>query len=83
MKKITCSAVGGPCDHEIKGATKEEWMQNGMAHLKEAHPEMAADVEGMSAEENAEWMKKFDATWDAAPEMTEEEMEDEKEVVLM
>lgn len=71
MKTITCSALGGPCEHSIEGATKEEFMHNAMEHVKAAHPEMVEGIEKMTPEENAAWTSKFDGLWDAAPEEAE------------
>jgi predicted small metal-binding protein len=70
MKTLTCAQMGGTCDAGISAETKEEMMEKGMAHLDEAHPEMAADVKAMpsDAPEMVEWREKFDAAWDAAPE---------------
>jgi len=77
MKKITCSALGGPCDHVIEAETKEELMTKAMDHVKAAHPEMVADIEKMTPEEKEAWANE---KWAAAPEEAEET---EKEVVLM
>lgn len=70
MKTMTCRQMGGPCDAEIKGATAEEMMANGMKHLEEAHPEMAADVKAMDRNDPkmVEWSEKFAADFAAAPE---------------
>jgi predicted small metal-binding protein len=82
MKKTTCSKLGGPCDHEIKGATKEEWMTNGMAHIKEFHPEMMADIEAMTPKEADKWAADhLDKVWDETPEVAEDH--DTKEVFMM
>lgn len=67
---LKCSDMGGPCDEVITGADKAELMTNGMAHVKEAHPEMVADIEAMTPEQTAEWMKGVDEK--LAPQMTDE-----------
>jgi predicted small metal-binding protein len=78
----SCASSGGPCDHEIKGNTKEEWLTNGMAHIKEFHPEMLADIEAMTPEESKKWAEdNLDKVWDETPE--EPEDHDTKEVFMM
>lgn len=71
MKKMTCSQMGGECDKEITGATADEMMTNGMKHLKEAHPKMAADVEAALPTDPimVEWNEKFQKDFADAPEV--------------
>ncbi|MDB5187721.1 MAG: hypothetical protein JWO50_241 [Candidatus Kaiserbacteria bacterium] len=70
MKTITCAQMGGMCDAEIKAETKDEMMAAGMAHLEEAHPEMAATVAAMAPTDPAmvKWTEDFDKTWESTPE---------------
>ena len=70
MKTLTCEQMAGPCNAEIKGATSEEMMANGMAHIEEAHPEMAADIKAMPKDDPkmTSWYEKFMQTFTAAPE---------------
>jgi predicted small metal-binding protein len=67
MKQLTCAQMGGPCDAPIHGETKDELMNNGMEHVKAAHPEMVAAITNMSKEDGAKWQAEFDKQWDAAP----------------
>lgn len=62
--------MGGMCDHPVSGATKDELMMNGMKHLEEAHPEMAASVKAMPKDDPKmmEWQQMFDQKWEEAPE---------------
>jgi hypothetical protein len=62
--------MGGSCDASMSAATSEEMIGKGMAHVEEAHPEMAATIKAMApdAPEMVEWKNKFDAAWAAAPE---------------
>ncbi|HTH93073.1 MAG TPA: DUF1059 domain-containing protein [Candidatus Paceibacterota bacterium] len=83
MKKLTCAMFGGPCDAVIIATDKDDAMKKGMDHVRQAHPEMVHDIENMTPEQNTEWQAKFDAMWDAAPDMTEEEIEETKNVVMM
>jgi predicted small metal-binding protein len=71
MKTLTCAQMGGPCETAITGSTQEEMMNNGMKHMEEAHPEMAADIKAMPQDDPkmVEWGKKFAADYEAAPEM--------------
>lgn len=71
MKQITCAAMGGPadCTTMIAGNTPEEMVQNGMKHIEESHPEMAADVKKMTPEATTKWMDDFKTKFDALPEM--------------
>lgn len=71
MKKLTCRGMGGACDAEITGSTEDEMMGNGMKHMEEAHPEMAADIKKMDRSDPmmVAWGEKFKADYSAAPEM--------------
>jgi predicted small metal-binding protein len=71
MKKMTCAQMGGECDAEIMGATSDEMITNGMKHLDESHPEMAAQIHATPETDPmmVEWSKKFMADFDAAPEI--------------
>lgn len=71
MKMMTCAQMGGQCDAEIHGATADEMMANGMKHLEEAHPQMAADVKAASPSDPmmVAWNEKFQKDFEAAPEM--------------
>lgn len=66
MKTMTCRQMGGPCDEKIQGATPEEMMNNGMAHVTQSHPDMAADIKAMSKDDPkmVEWGKQFQAEWE-------------------
>ncbi len=70
MKTMTCAQMGGMCETAVTGNTAEEMMSNGMAHLEEAHPEMAANVKAMPKDDPkmVEWNEKFMKDWEAAPE---------------
>ncbi len=63
--------MGGMCDTPISGNTKDELMMNGMQHLEVAHPEMAVQIKATPKDDPmmVEWGKKFDAMYEAAPEM--------------
>jgi hypothetical protein len=71
MKQMTCPAAGGPatCTAVLSGNTAEEMVANGMKHVEEAHPEMAADIKKMSQEDMAKWMVDFQHKFDALPEL--------------
>lgn len=45
-------------------------MASGMAHIEEAHPDMAADIKAMPIDgpEMVAWREKFNQDWDATPE---------------
>ncbi len=70
MKTLTCSQLGGPCDAKISGNTPEELMENGMAHLEQAHPDMAANVKAALPNDPRmlEWNQKFEKTWANTPD---------------
>ncbi|MDB5194510.1 MAG: hypothetical protein JWN50_524 [Parcubacteria group bacterium] len=63
--------MGGKCDVKITGSTEDEMMANGMKHMEEAHPEMAADIKKMDRADPlmVAWAEKFKADYAAAPEM--------------
>ena len=66
---MTCAQMGGPatCTFVITGNTAEEMVQNGMAHVIQAHPEMAKDIQAMTKEQTTGWMADFQAKFDAEP----------------
>lgn len=70
MKTMTCAQLGGPCDTKIQGGSEEEMMTNGMKHVEEAHPEMAADIKAtpMDDPKMVAWSEKFHADFAAMPE---------------
>lgn len=68
MKTMTCKQMGGPCDTAIHGATAEEMMDNGAAHVKEMagqgdeeHKKVLMMMEEMqkNPESGKEWNEKF------------------------
>jgi predicted small metal-binding protein len=71
MKQMTCAQMGGPatCTFTATGNTAEEMVKNGMAHVEQAHPDMAADIKKMTPEETTKWMEDFKAKFNAAPAM--------------
>ena len=70
MKPITCAAAGGSatCITMLTGNTAKEMVADGIKHVTEAHPEMAADIQKMSSGDTAKWMADFHAKFDALPE---------------
>lgn len=70
MKTMTCAQMGGMCEAAMTAETSDEMMTKGMAHLEEAHPEMAATVKAMPKDDPkmVEWSEKFMKDWEAAPE---------------
>ena len=70
MKTLTCAQMGGGCDAKISGSTPDEMMANGMTHLEEAHPEMAASVKAALPTDPmmVEWNEKFQKDFADAPE---------------
>jgi hypothetical protein len=71
MKQMTCPAAGGPatCTGTLSGNTAEEMVANGMKHVEQAHPEMAADTKKMSKEDTEKWFAEFKGKFDALPEL--------------
>lgn len=70
MKTMTCAEMGGPCDAKIMGATPDEMMMNGMKHMEEAHPDMAADIKAMPKDDPkmVAWSEKFMKDWAMTPD---------------
>jgi predicted small metal-binding protein len=70
MKTLTCAQLGGECSADISGNTPDELMSNGMKHLEQAHPEMAAQVKTTPKDDPmmVSWYEKFMKDWAAAPE---------------
>ena len=68
---MTCPAAGGPatCSGVLSGNTAEEMVADGMKHVTQAHPEMAADIKKMSPDDTAKWMADFRQKFDALPEL--------------
>lgn len=71
MKTMTCPAMGGPatCTAVLKGNTMDEMVADGMKHVTEAHPEMAADIAKMTPEDMTKWSAEFKPKFDALPEV--------------
>jgi hypothetical protein len=71
MKQVTCAQMGGPatCTVVLTGNTAEEMATNGMDHVTQAHPDMAANIKKMTPDETTKWMADFQKKSDAAPEM--------------
>ncbi len=76
MKTMTCNDMGGSCDVALSGDTPEEMIANATKHVEEAHPEMAANIKNMTAEETATWRTDFQTKWDAIPETAETTVEE-------
>lgn len=70
---MTCSQMGGMCGQNVHGATEQEMIKNGMVHLEEAHPEMAATIKATSMDDPMmkEWSEKFHRDFEATPEDAE------------
>jgi hypothetical protein len=65
---MTCAQLGGPCGTAMTAATKDGLMNEAMAHVRAVHPEMVAQIEGMSKEDSEKWMKEYTGKWDATPD---------------
>lgn len=75
MKKLTCRDLGGPCDHELTGATFEEMGQRSRAHVMDmtkngddAHAKAAMTMRNASSEEQMAMMAEFKRRFDDAPD---------------
>lgn len=77
IKTMTCRQMGGSCDTPIHGATPEEMMNSGAAHVieiansgDEEHKKILAMMEEMQKNPAAgeEWNKKFQADFAALSE---------------
>jgi predicted small metal-binding protein len=68
MKTMTCEQMGGPCSYKMSADTPKEMLEMGMDHVKENHPNVAKNVENMSADENKKWNDTFMKNWDMSPE---------------
>ncbi len=68
---MTCAQMGGPADCTVmlSGNTAEELVKDGMGHVTQAHPEMAANIKKMTPEQTTKWMEDFKPKFDALPEM--------------
>ncbi len=71
MKQMSCAQIGGPatCTVMVTGNTADEVVQNGMAHVTEAHPDLLERIQKMTEEETTQWMTDFRKKFDAAPAM--------------
>lgn len=67
---MTCAQMGGMCDAKISGSTQDEMIANGMKHLEEAHPEMAANIKATPKEDPkmVEWSENFKKEWANTPD---------------
>lgn len=71
MKQIICREMGGPetCSAIVTGNNPEEIVNNGMDHVRQAHPDLARNIQGMSREETDKWMSEFKSKFDGLPEI--------------
>lgn len=78
MKSMTCRQMGGPCDTAFQGATPDEVMNKGAAHVTEMaqkgdqpHVEVLKMMDEMQKDPagGKAWMEKFTADFAALPEM--------------
>ena len=67
MKKLACTAVGGPegCDHVFESENLEEFLGQATAHAGEKHADMVANI---SDEDKAAWKTDAEAKFSAAPD---------------
>ena len=70
MKTMTCAQMGGMCYTALTAETHDEMMMKGMAHLEEAHPEMAATIKNMPKDDPmmVAWSTKFSEDWANTPD---------------
>ncbi len=76
MKSFTCREMGGPCDFKLTGATADEIMQKGGAHVMEIssqgdeeHKKVLDMMNGMmGTPEGDKWNQDFAAKFAAKPE---------------
>lgn len=71
MKQVACAQMGGPatCTFTVTAETSEDAVNKMMEHVKTTHPDLAADIQKMSAEETTKWMENFRKDFAAMPEM--------------
>lgn len=72
MKKTTCNALAGACDHEITGNTPEEMGESSKKHAMEmvaagdqAHIDAMEKMKNMSPEDQQKWYEDFKNNFDA------------------
>jgi predicted small metal-binding protein len=68
MKTMTCRDLGGPCDQKLSAESWDEMVGKMTAHVTENHPETAAEMATMHAEDPAKWGSEMKPKWEAAPE---------------
>ncbi len=80
MKRVTCRQMGGLCDKVLAADSYDGIMKVGMEHLEKAHPEMAADIKGLSKDDPKmlKWEREFRKTWDSLPEVKRAQVVEEE-----
>ena len=68
MKTMTCSELGGPCEHKMSASTWEEMVKTMTNHVMEKHPETVKAMEKMHNEDPEKWGKEMKPKWDAKSE---------------
>lgn len=68
MKQLPCPDCDATVDTRYAGNTVEEIMQAMMPHYKEAHADV---MQSATPEKHQAWMTKFNADFNAAPELPE------------
>ncbi|MBI5530996.1 MAG: hypothetical protein HY918_05895 [Candidatus Doudnabacteria bacterium] len=71
MKQMTCAQMGGPadCTFSVTSDTAENMVEQGFAHIQQAHPDLAKEIMEHPAEENDKWMQEFKTKFETWPEM--------------
>ena len=74
MKKISCSAVGGPagCSYVVEANTEEEALKQWHEHFGGTHPEI---VEGADDEAKKAWMEAHHKVWESTADEAGDSME--------
>lgn len=70
MKTMTCRELGGSCGQKLSAQTWDEMVETMTAHVIENHPDTAAEMGKMHAEDPEKWGTEMKPKWDAAPEET-------------
>ncbi len=73
MKKFTCKEMGGSCGEVFEGATADDVVKKGGAHIMsstdEAHRPVRERMAKLSEEDSKKWRKWFQGEWDKRAEV--------------
>lgn len=68
MKTLTCTELGGKCDHKISAETWDVAVKKMTVHVMDKHSDVAEEMKKMHEANPKKWSREMKPKWEAAPE---------------